>query len=202
MTRFRAFAVALTLAATLASCDLPGSDDSLSANEVNASDRVVVDGVGFKKPNDWLAVEPDDLAKGAESDAMDEVYEALNTNEDQFKEILGQFDVYLLDTIGATNGYADNISVVGTAGPVPDEGAMKAQYAMVGATDVVVETVDSPVGDVLTGRFKMDIGPLVANGESLVVESEDGMVVITVSAQKPKTLDKIVAGILDTLDEE
>ena len=201
MNRLRALALAVLMTTALASCGLL-DDDSPSADEVNKSDRVEVEGVSFEKPKDWTAVEPDDLAEGADSESMDEVYEALNTNADQFKELLKQFDVYLIDTLGASNGYADNISVVAAPGPVPDEAAMKSQYTMVGATDVTVATVDSGVGDVLTGKFSIDIGPLVAHGESIVVENGDGMVVITVSAQKQKATDNLATDILETLDED
>ena len=201
MNRLRALALAVLVSPALASCGLL-EDDAPSASEVNSSDRVEVDGVSFDKPENWLAVEPDDLAKGADDESMDEVYDALNTAADAFAEILKQFDVYLVDTIGATNGFADNISVAGAPGPVPDEGALEAQYAAVGANDVVIERVDSGVGEVLTGQFTIDLGRLVAHGESIVVEQGDDMVVITVSAQKPAVLEKLAAGILETLDEE
>lgn len=201
MNRLPTLVVALLLSLTMASCGLL-EDDAPSAKEVNSSDRVEVDGVSFEKPENWLAVEPDDLAEGADDESMDEVYDALGTDADAFAEILEQFDVYLVDTIGATNGFADNISVVGAPGPVPDEGALEAQYDAVGATDVVVERVDSAVGEVLTGQFSIDLGKLVAHGESIVVEQGDDMVVITVSAQRPAVLEKLAAGVLDTLDEE
>jgi len=200
VNRLRALALAVLVSPALASCGLL-EDDAPSASEVNSSDRVEVDGVSFDKPENWLAVEPDDLAKGADDESMDEVYDALNTDADAFAEILEQVDVYLVDTIGSTSRYADNISVLAAGGPMPDDGAVKAQYAAIGATNVKVRHAETALGTATLGSYDLDIGVLVVHGQSIVVD-QDGVVVITIATQKPGRVKTLTKQILKTLDED
>ncbi len=203
MNRVLALIVALLLSTTLAGCDAIKGDESGGTNaaDINSSDTVAAGGVSFEKPKDWLAVEPDDLAEHSDDESMDEVYEALNTDADAFAEMLEQVDVYLVDTIGATSGYADNISVLAAGGPMPDDGAVKAQYAAIGATNVKVKHTETALGTATLGSYDLDIGVLVVHGQSIVVD-QDGVVVITIATQKPGRVKTLTKQILKTLDED
>lgn len=198
MNRTLALVLSVLLALVGTSCG--SDDDKPSVDELNDSDRVEVAGISFAKPEGWIAIEPGDLADASDDEAMDDVLEALDVDAETFSNMVGQTDVFLVDEAGATGGYADNINVIDQGGAVPDEAAVKAQYESVQAENVSVRSEDSALGEVLIGSYDLDVGRLVVSGRSVLVD-QDGLVVVTVSAQTPAAADELVEGIIDTLDE-
>jgi hypothetical protein len=92
-------------------------------------------------------------------------------------------DLLAIDSAGEAGDFADNVNVIATAGAsLPSEDDAKAQYDSLGFTPSGTESLSTDVGDGYVISYDGELGGFAFTGRGIAVETDEGLVNITISA--------------------
>ena len=195
-----ALTLALGSGLGLAGCssddDKPGGTGTLEGNVATAA------GVSFEIPEGWEAVDPSDLAAGAEGTSeLADVADRLGLEPEALQQQMAGVDLIVFSDDVDNPAFRDNVNVTSPGGSVPSEDELAAQFESFNATIGEVTSSDTGVGEAITLTYTFPIQSLTVQGTAIVVEIDGEAVVITVSAAQASKAEEVSDDILDSLTE-
>ncbi|GAA4116075.1 hypothetical protein GCM10022415_12890 [Knoellia locipacati] len=169
--------------------DLPAGHAWQTVDEVS---------VTFAVPETWTAMNPKKLLEGGDTSAFDEMASKMGVTSRQMMQAVGNADLLMLAP--PRSGYADNISglVVPLEG-LPTDAQLMAELGKVSEAPVVVTPGESPAGPTISADYSLQVSGRTVTGRSLFVETQDGVLNLSVSALDPATTKAVAETIASTM---
>jgi hypothetical protein len=163
--------------------------------------RVEASGFTFEVPSGWIELDADEIADGvAGAPELAELAERSGLDPDRLVDMMKGVDLALFDNEGAASGYVDNLNVLPTPGPAPNESMLELGLLQMGAQDVASDRVLTSVGEVLTASYALSIGDRTIHGLAVLAEDDGTVAVITVSAHDAATARELAQLVCDSLE--
>lgn len=171
-------------------------DDASSDGSVTASKS----GVSFDVPDGWTSVDPNELLddSGDAPEELDDLAESQGVDTDTYLQNIAQsVDVMV---IGETkNNFAENVNVISSP-TQPSKESQTSELEQVGATVEGTDDVDTELGSGFDTTYTLSANGQDVHGRSLMIPTDSGAALITVSATSADSADEVATTILDSID--
>jgi hypothetical protein len=191
--------IAVVLLAGCGASNIPYPDD----DAVTESKLVTIDGIRFERPAPvWRLLEPHwlDPANAVHVEAH-EVARSLGIRPRRFKQVLGGVDIFVVDHERNRRGLFDLMTVDSVGSALPDADELMRRLRSRGAHGIRTSSGDTRIGSATIAMYTVGRGARRVFARTVLVDV-DGELDITVAAATRVAADRLVEGVLDTLDED
>lgn len=159
--------------------------------------------ISFGVPEEWVAIDPTALQNVDDADMPSQIVDMAKaqgmTTGQYLSQLATQMDLMVISP-EPQGGFSDNINVLKTALPsMPTERDITAQLTAIGGKLEKAGSLESPLGEHPTYRYTLPTPDLTAHGMFILVEVDNGVRILTVSAGSEKRLQDIVDGVSSSL---
>lgn len=169
-----------------------GSEGSVTASK---------SGVSFDVPDGWTSVDPSELLEdsGDTPKEFEDLAESQGVDADTYLQTVAQsVDVMV---IGETkSNFSENVNVISSP-TKPTKESSTSELEQVGATVEGTEEVDTELGSGFDTTYTLSANGQEVHGRSLMVPTDSGAALITVSATSADSADEVATTILDSIDK-
>lgn len=155
-------------------------------------------GVSFDVPDGWQQIDAEEIAANPDQapPELEAAAEAQGVSVEQFlQQITQQTDLVVL---GETeDGFTPNINVIASP-QVPTDAQIESQLSSSGTVEGT-EDLETPIGTGTDTTYVLPMGGVEVQGRMLVVPTDSGAAIITVSAGDAETADSVVGTVAESL---
>ncbi len=181
----------------------PGSTSGSTGSAASGETIVPAPGAGiqFAAPSEYTLVNPTQM-QSVDPDklppAMVSAAEAAGVPIIEYlRKLAEQVDILLIGP--AASGFTPNISVAVVGQGLPTDPQIQTEYQKIGASEVTIERITSPLGDTVSTTYQAVTPKLTAHGRQIFAAGPNGTVSITVTTGDAAQADHLMSRVLATL---